>query len=66
MPLEDFYEVAQDFLRDIGLLLRTILVIAKDESGNDMVYPFNGDTARVKRFAEQIPFLRIRRAAGDK
>ena len=71
MPLERFYEMAPAFLRDMGTLMRTILTIAKDADGNDMVYPFSDGSDRVKRSTSDwtdgiVSYLRGKRAAADK
>ena len=66
MPMERFYEIAPAFLRDLGTLLRTILKIAKDEDGADMVYPYFGSD-RGKRSADGwTSFFRVKRASADK
>ena len=71
MPAERFYELASAFLRDMGTLLRTILKIAKDENGADMVYPFFDGSDRVKRSTSAwtdgiVSYLRVKRTAADK
>lgn len=68
MSPEEFYAIAQSFLRDIGNLLRTILKIAKDDDGADMVYPYYRGGTRVKRsILDDLNLVfRVRRAAGGK
>ena len=66
MSPEEFYAIAQSFLRDIGNLLRTILKIAKDLDGADMVYPYYGGDARIKRSILDRLGIRVTRAAGGK
>ena len=71
MPPERFYELASAFLRDMGTLLRTILKIAKDENGANMVYPFFDGADRVKRSTSAwtegiVSLIRVKRTAADK
>ena len=66
MTPEEFDKIKQQFLRDIGSLLRTNLMIAKDNDGADMVYPYYGVDGRVKRSILDNITFRFRRAASGK
>ncbi len=55
MSPDEFREIAADFLRELGTLLRTILTIARDDSGREMIYPFSEGSGRSKRSAANRP-----------
>lgn len=56
ISVEEFNERRVDFLRTIGHLLHSVVSVARDSSGSDMVYAWHGahqsrDSDRVKRAA---------------
>ena len=73
VPFEDFQNtsIAIDFLRKLGRILRTVARYKKDEDGNDMIFPWKGDSSeatfkRIKRSAQFVSIVtREKRAAQD-
>ena len=64
VPPEVFANNTVGFLRDLGRLLHVVVTVAKDQNGNDMIYPYSqdeinlgsrmGGSNRIKRFLEHI------------
>lgn len=44
-----FYNMSNEFLRKLGNLLRAVITIKKDNSGNNMVYPYYGSETTSRR-----------------
>ena len=59
-PPEVFANNTAAFLRELGKMLHVVVAIAKDQKGNDMIYPYTsnevklGSNLRIKRFLQQV------------
>ena len=49
MPVGEFLEKRVHFVRTLGHILHTVVSIAKDSTGNDMIYHWQEETARKER-----------------
>lgn len=64
MARDDFLKIVSTFMRDLGLILRSVIRVKKDDEGQDMVYPWPNDgNSRVKRFISAVIPGRSKRAA---
>lgn len=53
MPSE-FQQQRTSFLRQLGELLHSVVVVEQDSSGNDMIYPWSSGSATVSRSRRSI------------